>query len=165
MRIRNLVFMLVGIALVGLAVVWVFYIQRGAHLELKGSILKVRTLAPDDSSSVAVIDFRFTNAADFPWMVRAVDVSAIDSAGARVEGYTISEADAARLFEYYPLLGQKFNDSLVARTRIQPHQTLDRMISARFEIPEAQLRSRKRLQIRVEDVDGAVSEIVEGPSR
>jgi hypothetical protein len=161
MRIRNLVFMLVGMALVGLMVVWVFYIQRGAHLELKGSILKVRTLAPDDSSSVAVIDFRFVNAADFPWMVRSVDVSVIDSAGERIEGYTIAEADAARLFEYYPLLGQKFNESLVARARIKPRQSLDRMISARFEIPEAQLRSRKRLQIRVEDVDGAVSEIVE----
>ena len=153
--------MLAGIVLVGLAVAWVFYIQRGAHLELKGSILKVRTLAPDDTSSVAVIDFRFVNAADFPWMVRSVAVSVIDSAGHSVEGYTLADADAARLFEYYPLLGQKFNDSLVPRTRIQPHQSLDRMISARFEIPEAQLRARKRFQIRVEDVDGAVSEIVE----
>ena len=153
--------MLAGIVLVGLAVAWVFYIQRGAHLELKGSILKVRTLAPDDTSSVAVIDFRFVNAADFPWMIRSVAVSVIDSAGHSVEGYTLADADAARLFEYYPLLGQKFNDSLVPRTRIQPHQSLDRMISARFEIPEAQLRARKRFQIRVEDVDGAVSEIVE----
>jgi len=153
--------MLAGVVLVGLAVVWVFYIQRGAHLELKGSVLKVRTLAPDDTSSVAVIDFRFVNAADFPWMVRSVAVSMIDSAGHSVEGYTLADADATRLFEYYPLLGQKFNDSLVPRTRIQPRQSLDRMISARFEVPEAQLRSRKRLQIRVEDVDGAVSEIVE----
>jgi hypothetical protein len=35
------------------------------------------------------------------------------------------------------------------------------MIAARFEIPEGRLRARKGLLIRVEEVDGAVSEIVE----
>jgi hypothetical protein len=74
----------------------------------------------------------------------------------------VSEVDAARLFEYFPLLGQKYNDSLIARTRLEPHRTLDRMIAAKFEIPEAQLQARKGLRIRIEDVDGAVSEIAEG---
>ncbi len=162
MRIRILIFTLVGIVLVGVAVAWVFYIQRGAHLELKGAILKVRTLAPDDTSSVVLVDFRIQNVADYPWMVRSVIVSVVDSQGENIEGSTISEADAARLFEYYPLLGQKYNDSLVARTRIGPHQSMDRMISARFEITEAQLRARKRLTVRIEDVDGPASEIVQG---
>ena len=161
MRLRLLVFVLVGVVLVGAAVAWVFYAQRGAHLVLQGSVSKVRTVATDENSSVAIVDFRFVNVADYRWVIRKVDVSVTDAQGYTVPGSTVSEVDAVRLFEYFPLLGQKFNDSLVPRTRIQPRQSLDRMISARFEIPEAQLRSRKRLQIRVEDVDGAVSEIVE----
>jgi hypothetical protein len=36
------------------------------------------------------------------------------------------------------------------------------MIAAKFDIPEGQLQARKGLSVRIEDVDGAVSEITEG---
>ena len=49
----------VGLVVVLCAVAGTLYMQRGAHVELNGSILKVRTQAMDESSSVAVIDFRF----------------------------------------------------------------------------------------------------------
>jgi hypothetical protein len=39
------------------------------------------------------------------------------------------------------------------------------MIAAKFDVPEAQLQARKGLSIRIEDVDGAVSEITEGASK
>jgi hypothetical protein len=65
------------------------------------------------------------------------------------------------LFQYYPLLGQKYNDTLKMRDRIAPRQTLDRMIAARFEIPQDQLDKRKRLAVRVEDVDGPFGELTE----
>ena len=162
MRLRLVVFVLLGVALAGAGVAWVFYAQRGAHLVLQGSVSKVRTVATDENSSVAIVDFRFVNVADYLWMVRKVDVSVTDAQGYTVPGSTVSEVDAARLFEYFPLLGQKYNDSLIARTRLEPHRTLDRMIAAKFEIPEAQLQARKALRIRIEDVDGAVSEIAEG---
>lgn len=162
MRLRLVVFVLLGVVLAGVGVAWMFYAQRGAHLVLEGSVSKVRTVATDDNSSVAIVDFRFVNVADYLWMVRKVDVSVTDAQGFTVPGSTVSEVDAARLFEYFPLLGQKFNDSLVARTRLEPHRTMDRMIAAKFEIPEAQLQARKGLRIRIEDVDGAVSEIAEG---
>ena len=165
MRIRILLFALVGLAAVAATVAWVFHIQRGAHMELSGSILKVRTLATDENSSVALIDFRITNVADYQWMVRSVAVSVIDGQGYLVEGSTISDSDAARLFDYYPLLGQKYNDSLTIRSRIQPRQTVDRMIGVRFEIPEAQVLSRKNLKIRVEEVDRGASEIEEKPAK
>jgi hypothetical protein len=155
-------FVLLGLVLVGAGLAWVYYAQRGARLVLQGSVSKVRTVATDDNSSVAIVDFRFVNVADYLWMVRKVDVSVTDAQGFTVPGSTVSELDASRLFEYFPLLGQKFNDSLVARARLEPHQTVDRMIAAKFEIPEAQLQARKGLRIRIEDVDGAVSEIAEG---
>jgi hypothetical protein len=164
MRLRLLLYVLAGIAVLAVAIAWMFYIQRGAHMELKGSILKARTLAIDENSSVAIIDFRVTNVADYVWMVRSVDVSIEDGQGYHIEGSTISDLDAARLFEYYPLLGQKFNSSLTPRTRIQPHQAVDRMIGVRFEVPESQLQTRKSMTLRLAEVDGGISEVTEGPA-
>jgi len=161
-RIRRFMpFLLIGLAAVSLLTALVFWIQRGAHLELEGRIQKVRTLALPDSSTIVVIDFRFANAANYPFVVRRVDVLLDSAEGRTLEGAVISEPDAVNVFRYYPLLGQKYNPSLTARTRIAPRQSLDRMIAARFELPEEQLARRKSLRVRVEDVDGAVSEISE----
>ncbi len=151
----------IGLGLIAIAVAVIFYIQRGAHIELRGQILKVRTQALDENSSVAVVDFRFTNPSDYSFVVRSVTVSVTDKAGKDVDGAEVSEVDAKRLFEYYPLLGQKYNDSLLMRDKIAAHQSQDRMIAARFEIPVQQLDARKQLSIRIEDVDGPVSEILE----
>jgi len=152
-----------GIAVLVVAAIvgGVFYVQRGAHVELQGKILKVRTAPLDESNSVAVLDFRFTNIADYPFTVREVTVSLEDSSGNRIEGMTIAETDARRLFESIPLLGEKYNASLIVRDQIPAHASEDRMIAASFHIPEAQLDKRRGLTIRVEDVDGPVSEIKE----
>ena len=73
----------------------------------------------------------------------------------------MSELDARRLFEYYPQLGQKYNDSLLMKNKLAPHQTFDRMIAARFEAPESALESRKNLTVRIVDLDGPTSELHE----
>ena len=75
-------------------------------------------------------------------------------------------ADSAdRLLAYYskinPELGPKYNDTLKIRDRIKPGESMDRMICARFEIPAAEAEARKRVILRIQDVDRAVSEIVE----
>jgi hypothetical protein len=150
-----------GLLAVAAGVGSVLWMQRGAHVELRGSVLKVRTHPMDEASSIAIIDFRFANPADYPFVVRSVEVSFEDAEGAKITGTTVSELDARRLFEYYPVLGQKFNDSLVLRTRIGARLTMDRMIVARFETPEAKLQARRKLTVRIEDVDGPVSELVE----
>lgn len=151
----------IGVVVVIVLVAGTLYVQRGAHVELKGQVLKVRTAAMDDISSVAVVDFRYTNPADYPFIVRKVEVSIIDADGNRYEGFAISEADANRLFEYYKGLGQRYNEPLRVRERINARATDDRMIVVRFETPERILESRKQLTVRVEDVDGPVSELVE----
>jgi hypothetical protein len=140
---------------------FVFYNQRGAHIELKGSILKVRTQAMDENSSVAVVDFRFVNKANYPFVVQEVNVSIVDKDGKTIEGTQVSELDARRLFEYYPALGQKFNDSLVMRDKIPGRASMDRMIVSRFEAPESALENRKTLKLRIVDVDGPESELQE----
>lgn len=154
-------FLLVGIAAASALVGTLLYWNRGAHIELKGSILKVRTLASDPESTVVFADFRFVNPADYPFVVRKVELFLEDGAGQTLEGMGVSDVDAKRLFEYYPTLGQKYNPSLVMNARIAPHASLDRMIAAQFRISEEKVQARKSLRIRVEDVDGAVSEMVE----
>jgi|SRR5215813_705444 len=152
---------LVGLGVIAAAVAGVMYMQRGAHVELKGSVLKVRTLALDENSSIAVVDFRFVNPADYPFVVRSCIARVEDSQGNLKEGATVAEADARRLFESYPILGGKFNDTLVLKDKIPPRGSEDRMVAARFEMPQSQLDGRRRLTVRIEDVDGPISELVE----
>jgi hypothetical protein len=148
---------LVVLALIG----GLLFVQRGAHLELQGKVLKVRTAALDENNSVLIADFRITNSADYPFQVQTVTVTVEDQGGAKTDGMTISESDARHLMEVMPLLGQKYSPSLIVRNKIPPHATEDRMIAASFPIPAAALEKRKSLIIRVDEVDGVVSTIKE----
>ena len=149
----------VGLALVVIVVGAVVFFKRG--IEPTGALLKVRTQALDETSSVAVIDFRVENTSDTGLVIRNVGVSLEAKDGKKYTGTSVSEVDAQTLFKYYPVLGQKFNDTLRVRDKIAAHQTVDRMIAARFEVPESQLTDRARLIVRVEDVDGPSAEIRE----
>jgi hypothetical protein len=154
-------FVVIGIVAVVVGILAIFYVQRGAHVELTGSVQKVRTLVLDENSSAALIDFRVLNPSDYPFIVRKADVMLVEKGGNTLDGMMIADVDTQRLFQYYPVLGQKYNESLVIRTKINPHQSLDRMLAVRFDVPEKQLQARQALRIRIEDVDGLVSEIVE----
>jgi hypothetical protein len=121
----------------------------------------VRTQAMDERSSVVILDFRFVNPSDHSFVVRTATVFLVEANGDKIEGTPVADIDARRVFQYYPLLGQKYNESLKIRDKVAPHESMDRMIAARFEVPESTLQDREKFIIRIEDVDGAVSEIVE----
>ena len=161
MRKNFLIAFGIGVVCIALAAWWVVHMQRGAYVDLPGKVLKIRTAPLDEASSLAVIDFRVTNPADYPFVVRKVTGEMEDSAGAESEGATVSEVDARQVFQAIPLLGQKFNDTLMMRDSIPPHSSWDRMVSARFEVPEAKIEARKRLIVRVEEVDGKVFDLSE----
>jgi len=150
-----------GIAVVAIVVAGVLLMQRGARIGLKGEILKVRTSALDENSSVAALDFRIQNPSNVLFAVRSVQVLMEENDGKLYESQVVSELDARRLFENLPLLGQKFNETLMMNDRIAPHSSMDRMVAARFEAPESRLQARKRIVIRIEEVDGQVSEFAE----
>ena len=150
-----------GMAGVTALVAFLVWLNRGSHIELRGRIQKVRFQAMDENSAVVILDFRFVNPANYAFVVRTVKVLHDDTEGKETEGMVVSEVDARRLFQYYTALGQKFNDSLLAREKVAPRHSMDRMIAARFEMPQSRLEQRARFRILVEDVDGAVSEISE----
>lgn len=155
-----------GFAVVGLllAIAVILFINRGSHVVINGSINNVRTEAMNSSSSVAVIDFQFVNPSNFTFIVRTTEVILEDAAGLEHRANPVSARETERLFQYYPSLGQRQNPSLTMREELEPDQTINRMICALFKVPVETINNRSRLTIRVEDVDGVVSEITESPS-
>jgi hypothetical protein len=79
--------------------------------------------------------------------------------GGSVTGNVLGKADLMGTFKYFPLLGEKYNEALAVGDEIPPHSKADRMISASFDVPLAQMDSRKKVTLRVEDVSGTVAEI------
>ena len=151
----------IGLAIIALVVAGIFLMQRGDRIELPGKILKVRTAPLDEDSSIAVIDFRITNPSNILFEVRTVTVEMDDNQGKSYLGQPVSEMDAKRLFEGLPVLGQKFNPTLIMRDRLGSHGSADRMIAARFQAPMAVLDGRKRFVVRIEEVDGKSFEYAE----
>jgi len=148
-----------GLVVVGV-ILGLFFLEKGVTLQ--GEILKVRTLPLEGTNTVMVVDFRFVNPSKkSAFWVRSVEVILEDKNGNPITGTTVAEADARRLFQYYPILGQKFNDSLILRDKIPPGSTADRMIAASFDLSEADMQARKNLTLRITDVDGPVAEIHE----
>lgn len=155
-------FLGIGLVVVAVAAAGIFFMNRGAHLELLGSILKVRTLPIEENSSAAIIDFRFRNPSDYVFKVQSVEVTMTDAKGNAVDGSVISDVDSNSLFAYYPALGQKFNPSLVPRTKVKGGESMDRMLAVRFEVPEKVLQQRKGVRIHVVEVGGPEADFVEG---
>ncbi len=151
----------VGVVVCAIAVIAILFMQRGAHMDLEGSIQKVRTLPMDEQSSVAIIDFRLRNPSDYPFIVRKAEVSAVGPNGAPIEASVVSEVDAKKIFQYFTQLGPKYNETLLMNTRINPKQSVDRMLAARFEVPEKVLQSRQNLRIHIDEIDGPAAELKE----
>jgi len=152
----------IGIAVIAVVIGGIFFMQRGDVMQLPGKILKVRTATLDENSSVAVLDFHLANPSDIIFEVRTVNVELEDKDGKSYLGQVSSDGDAARLFEGVPLLGPKYNKSLMTRERVSAHSNLDRMLAARFQAPVTLLDERKRFIIHIEEVDG---KLVDYPER
>jgi hypothetical protein len=155
------IFLVVGLAVVGALVYGVLLGTKGAHVDLTGEILKVRVLAVTPQASLVVVDFRVTNPADVPFVVNEVRTLLDDGGAEPLEGAFISKPDVNIMFKYGKLLGPKYNDVLSIRDKVAPHQTVDRMVGTRFELPESRVDARKGIRLRIEEVDGAVVEIGE----
>jgi hypothetical protein len=156
----------IGAALVAVVVAGIVVMQWNAHIEIKGQILKVRTAPLDEHSSVVAIDFRFSNPARYAFVVKSVTVTLEGRDGKQYEGATTAEVDTDRLFEGVPLLGRKYNPSLHGGDKVAAGASEDRMVAARFELPNDRLEGRKRFVLEIEEVDGAVSQIAESaPAR
>lgn len=158
-----LVFFGVGVVVIVAAVFTILYTHKGAHLELKGEILKIRTGALSDRDSIAILDFRVENISDVPFVVRQVVVTADQPDGSTAESVMISKMDLHQLFQFNRFLGDQYNDSLSLKDTIPPHGKVDRMVAARFDLPHNVLESVKTIHLSVQDLDGPLFETSKSP--
>ena len=154
--------------LVGLVLLAVLLIQfskgtslfRGTY-ELRMQAANVGGLKPRASVLLSGVQIGAVSDIELAPDTKSVTIVLEDPSGNHTEGQTSSEPDAKRLFAGLPILGEKYNESLKQRDKVGPHSTVDRMVAARFEVPESKLAARKRFLVRVEEVDGMVSEFAD----
>jgi hypothetical protein len=160
-RSSTIVAGVIGLAIVGALVGGGLYLTRNNRVELKGEVLKVRSAAIDNDNTIAVIDFRVTNPFNNQFVVKNIDVFLDTKDAKQVDSAIFAETDSRRMFDYYKVLGKKYNPTLLTRDKIEPGQSVDRMIAVRFTVPDAQVGNRKDVRLVIEDLDGQKCEIVE----
>ncbi|MEP7353683.1 MAG: hypothetical protein ABI824_10670 [Acidobacteriota bacterium] len=160
------------LALVG-GVVWYSVSANQGHLlTLKGTVLKVRTLSFEPKATIVIVDFRVTNPSSVPFSVQDValemDPKASDANPKGADGKTkpvlsrlLEKRELARLFEFEPKAGAKEHEAMGAGDSIGAGMTKEFMISARFELPQADVESRAGLRILVHEIDRMVAEFAE----
>ncbi len=150
---RFFYFILIGVAVVALAVGLIFYTTADAHLELRGEILQTRVLSLDETSVLAVMDFRATNPSRLRFVAQQVTARVQKEDGSWVDGMTVSRLDMDRVFELRKEVGTKHNEMLVLKDAIAPGATVDRMAAASFPLTEAEFEKRRALVLRVQEID------------
>ncbi len=149
----------IGLLVIGAMVGGGLFASRGAHLELQGSLRKTRVAALSPTRTVVVLDFRASNPADYPFVVKTIEVEVTLADGRKEIGQFVPEVDAKSLFPALPALGDKLAVSIGTGEKIGKKQTVERMAAASFNLPEADLEARKGVLLRLRDVDGPVSEL------
>ena len=96
-----------------------------------------------------------------PFVVGGVELTLTPAAGEPASAAITSKPQVDAVFQGARLIGTKYNEVLSLQDRVAPHQTVDRMVAGRFELPEASIDRRKLLRLKIEDVDGTAAEITE----
>ena len=151
----------IAVLLVAVVVGSILYSTRHNKVELNGTLLRVRTHVIDADNTVVLADIRITNPSTQQFVVEDVQVLLVPRAGNRFPA--ICSPKPMRN-GYSPIIrcsGKKYNPNLMIRQKINPGQTIDRMISVRFPGGEERVQKRKGLRIIVRDIAGAKTEIVE----
>jgi hypothetical protein len=154
-------FLAIGLAAVGAGIGLLFVSTQGAHLDLKGEILKVRVMALNPQASLVIADFRVANPSNVRFVVRTVEMKLDPLSGEALDGQMFSKFDTENVFKYEKLLGPKYNDVLSIKDEIAPHQTVDRMVGARIELPETGIDLRRDIHLSIVDLDGTVVDLIE----
>jgi hypothetical protein len=154
-------FLAVGLVAVGLAVAAIWSGTKGAHLDLTGKIIKVRSIPLDGGATLVVVDFRVTNPSDIPLVIREVSMKLERYKEDPLDGVEVSRGDVDSMFQAFPQIGAKYNDVLAPPETIAPGKTIDRMAEATFQSNGSGVDFRKAVILHVEDVDGAGFDIAE----
>ncbi|HEX3745382.1 MAG TPA: hypothetical protein VHW09_15670 [Bryobacteraceae bacterium] len=148
----------IGIVLVAVAVGAVLFMQRGAHMDLTGT-MTVKVHPTDPNTSLASIDLHLTNPASYGFQVSDVTVTLVNKDG-KFPVTTVSRVDQQRLAEQMPELGP-FHPALYTKYTIPAHSTGDYTLLAQYSAPENIVNARTRFVVRIREVNGTVAELSE----
>jgi len=154
---RLLIPVLIGVAVVAIAVGFILTGTRGAHLALEWKLVKPRIGSLDENSSVAVVDFRIANTSDVRFVVGDVTATLTKSNGETADGQVIARSDVPQVLAFNRFLGNQYNPVLTIRDEIKPHVMFDRMVAVRFDCPLAELQKSKKMTLTLREVDGMES--------
>ena len=146
--------MLIGVAVVAIAVGFILTGTRGAHLALEWKLVKPRAGSLDENNSVVVVDFRISNPSDVRFVVGSVTATLTKASGETLEGDVIARADIPQLLAYNRFLGDQYNPVLTIQDQIKPHEIFDRMVAVRFAVPLADLQKAKKMTLTLHEMDG-----------
>ena len=152
---------LVGLVVVALVAGIVYWSNRGSQVRLGGQIVRVRTLATSDSSSVLIAEVRIENPARVPFIVREVRLSMTNAKGLPVAADPIAQGDLDRLLGYFPAEGPRYNETLKVKSKIGGGSRADWTVPASFRLPQSELDARRSFSVDIEDVDGVVVTVAE----
>jgi hypothetical protein len=161
MNLKFVAFLGIGLAAIGLMIWGGLFASRKARVNLEGKILKVRTVATDEKNSIVVLDFRVNNDSNILFVAHETQIFVTGPDGNEVEGITVSRRDMDRIFDYYKLLGPKYNEVLIIQDKVAPGQQMDRMVAAGLPLPESDIENRKGLKLRLKDIDGPTYDLLE----
>jgi len=119
----------------------------------------VRAQKVDDNEVIMILDFSLKNDSDQEMVVRSVEASLDAADGSTVTGAMVAARDLDNVFRNYPALGEQYNTALKARDSVKGHESLDRMVGIRFDVPEDTVLKRKDVVLRIEDITGPVAEL------
>ena len=154
---RLLIPVLIGVAVVAIAVAFILTGTRGAHLTLEWKLVKPRLGSLDENSSAVVVDFRIANPSDVRFMVGDVSATLTKANGETVDGQVIARSDVPQVLAFNRFLGNQYNPVLIIRDEIKPHDMFDRMVAVRFEVPLADLQKARKMTLTLREVDGLES--------
>jgi hypothetical protein len=154
---RLLIPVLIGIAVMSVVVVFIVTGTKGAHLELQWKLVKPRVGALGDNNTAVVTDFRIANLSDVRFVVSDVTSTLTRANGDTMDGQVIARDDVPQMLQFNRFLGNQYNPVLSLRDEIRPHETFDRMVAVRFELPLADARKSRKMTLTLHEVDGVES--------
>ncbi|MEI9971835.1 MAG: hypothetical protein WDO73_07145 [Ignavibacteriota bacterium] len=150
--------LIVGLLVVAVGVGGILFMQRGAHMDLKGS-MNIRLHATDKDTTLAIIDLNLANPASYGFQVSDVEVN-LESKAGDATTRVVSKVDVQRLQEAMPELGS-FHPTLYTKYVVPPQSTGRYTLLAQFSFPQQMLVDRKQFVVRIREVNGKVAEITE----
>jgi hypothetical protein len=136
----------------------VVFLKRGERLVPQGSVLKERSIDLNEATGLLLLDIRLVNDSDVVMTIGKIGMTAQMPDGGQFTGRILRKSDLMGTFNYFPLLGEKFNAALSYDDEIPPRSKVDRMIAASFEAPLSVLDTRKQITVRIEDRTGTAAE-------